>query len=303
MSMIESILVILLASACTFFLALPFINIKKINFENENEVWGLSLFTFLFLLSTSLISCWGASMHGWAIQLAGTIGLTVPACVVAWMCENRDKANSIVESLYGHFFQRVNHIANFANGIWQNIAKNDTFVRRYARKRVSQLCDLMPGLEWSNMRDQIASVGITALASLLARRKLLKANISATAHIIKKYGGNLSSDVMHQLHTGTLVDIETFQQELAKTEMQVGDIIGFLDEVESDVRMALISDDGHAELDKQLLQFAASIQSVKADERAVQQELRSYLGHSSKAVSEDSDTVSQAHSHIQRALE
>lgn len=290
-----SILAILAASACTFFVIACFVNIKKFDFNTEHDAGAFGSLFVLFLFCMGITSYWGASMHGWAVQLAGMATFTTVACGYMWTYTNWT---------WGHH-ARMKEIVGaprkFINGIWQNIAKNDAFVRRYAQKRVSQLCSLMPGVEWSDMRDQIASVGITALASLLARRKLLKANISATASIIKKYEGNLSSDVMHQLHANTVADLETFQQELTKTETQIGDVVGFLDEVESDVRMALISDDGHAELDKRLLQFAASIQSVKADERAVQQELRSFLDRVSEPLDVPLESTSQTHS--QRAFE
>ncbi|MBI2645318.1 hypothetical protein HYW94_04070 [Candidatus Uhrbacteria bacterium] len=253
--------------------------------DSDNGGYGI----FLLFLITLFPFGTGVLIHGWFVQCAWTLVLTVLACGGQWMHENWTWGHSarMKEILMTPF----NYIANLANSIWQNITRNDVLIRRYAKKRVNALRKLMPGPIWSDMREQIASIGITALSSLLERRNLLEENISVTERVIRKYEKNLSSDVMHQLHASTLADMEKFQQELAKTETQIGDIVGFLDEVESDVRMALISDDGHAELDKRLLQFAGTIQSVKAEERVVEQELQSYLGHTAKPLSEDSDSA------------
>jgi|GEM_PF-2292270 len=143
------------------------------------------------------------------------------------------------------------------------------------------------------MRDQICSVGITALNSLLVRRKTLQQNIVVTERIIKRHEKNLSSEVMRQLHSGTVADMQRFKEDLANTETQISNILGFLDEVESDVRMALISDDGHAELDKRLLLFAGTIHSVKEDDRVVQKELNSFLGRDVSSFSESHESVPQ----------
>lgn len=213
MIFVFSVLAVLAASACAFLVIVQIVISREFNLKDEATATAFLIFISLFLFCTGITSWWGASLHGWAVQLAGMVTFTAVACGFMWTHTNLT---------WGHDARMKEILGTphkFARGIWQRIMRNDASVRRYAKKRVSVLCAFIPGLIWS------------------------------------------------------------------------------------DIRMALISDDGHAELDKRLLLFAGALQSVKVEERVAEQELRSFLGHPVKSLSEDTDVASQMYSHVQRKLE
>jgi len=145
--MIWSILAILAASFLTLFLLVGILGFSEIIKRDLDEEIGFAFFLFIALV-VDIFVCWGgASIHGWLVQLMVTALVTILSIAGMWIHRNLSETQENRDEAWNFCARLIARTKEFATTAYARFMKRDALVRRYAKKRVSQLIRLMPGVQ------------------------------------------------------------------------------------------------------------------------------------------------------------